>query len=211
MSKKSIALRSRGFIEPGKDQDKNTRHRLGAILPIPVILLITLWSKPTGASLWRGSILLAIGEFIRLWSAGYAGQWREAMEEGRKVTGGPFALVRNPCYVGSFIIGIGLVVMSGRWAAFILLFISALLAMLYLVPQEERALEKQFGASYGDYRSSTPGYIPGLKQIWPWYKARRKPYGSADVFENREALQVERHMLIFLGSILVAMLVRWQF
>ena len=76
MTRKSIALRSRGFVDGHTTKGKGPIYRLRNILPIPLVLLVALWSEPTLTSLGRGGICLLLGEIIRLWSAGYIGGLR---------------------------------------------------------------------------------------------------------------------------------------
>ncbi|NMB24105.1 MAG: isoprenylcysteine carboxylmethyltransferase family protein [Firmicutes bacterium] len=211
MSKKSITLRSRGFVDPRKGEGKAARYRLGIILPIPIILLITLWSKPTATSLWRGGICLALGELIRWWSAGYIGGWQTSLEEERLVTSGPYALVRNPCYVGSFLAGLGLAVMSGRWLAYVVLLGFTVLGMTRLVPGEEALLGEQFGLAYEAYYQVVPRYLPGWRQFGKWLRARRQGTEPDQRFGSRDAWLAERYMLIFLVGVILAMVVRWRF
>src|SRR5262252_5105745 len=57
------------------------------------------------ASSWRlflaCAMLVAMGCLLRSWAAGY-------LLKGKRVAvGGPYAFIRNPLYVGSFIIGTG--------------------------------------------------------------------------------------------------------
>ena len=78
----------------------------------------------------------------------------------RLVTYGIFAWVRNPLYVGNFLIWMGFVTISGvMWflPAAILLF-----AVEYelIVRYEEGVLESIFGRDYLDYKHDTPRWIP---------------------------------------------------
>src|SRR6187402_1723652 len=53
---------------------------------------------------------IALGLALRAWGSGCAGlHTRSAKIEGAQlVTGGPFAYVRNPIYLGSMILGLGM-------------------------------------------------------------------------------------------------------
>src|SRR6478672_12248722 len=70
-----------------------------------VSAVVVLWvAHPTSRSLAIGTIVAFAGEALRVWAAGH-------LEKGREVTvSGPYALTRHPLYVGSIIIGIGLVI-----------------------------------------------------------------------------------------------------
>ena len=211
MSKKSIALRSRGFADPRTGEGGGSRYRLGSILPIPLILLVTLWSKPTATSLWRGGICLFWGELLRWWSAGYIGGFQTSLKEDRLVTWGPYALMRNPCYWGSFLAGLGLAVMSGRWVAYIVWAGFTLLGTRKMIPAEEIFLGEQFGLAYEAYYQSVPRYLPGWRHFRQWLKARRQGAEPDQQFRSRDAWLAERYMIMFLTGITLAMVVRWLF
>lgn len=211
MSKKSITLRSRGFVAPRKGEGKATHRHVGVILPIPIVLLITLWSRPTVTSLYRGGIFLALGELIRWWSSGYIGEWQASLEEERLVTSGPYALMRNPCYVGSFFVGMGLAVMSGRCLAYVVLLGFTVLGMTRLIPQEEAFLGEQFGLAYEAYYQAVPRYLPGLRQFRKWLRARHQGSEPRQRFKIKDAWLAERYMLTFLAGVVLAMVVRWRF
>src|SRR5262249_6494784 len=61
-----------------------------------------VWTMPASASnLPICGMIVEVGCLIRAWAAGY-------LLKGKRVAvGGPYAFVRNPLYIGSFIIGIG--------------------------------------------------------------------------------------------------------
>ncbi len=79
----------------------------------------------------------------------------------RLVTDGPYALVRNPMYFGTLLIGTGTIaVLFAWWVLFLFL---AVFLMIY-VPQisaEEKYLAGAFGDAYKEYSLKVPGYFPG--------------------------------------------------
>ena len=139
------------------------------------------------------------------------GGWQTSLEEERLVTSGPYALVRNPCYVGSFLAGLGLAVMSGRWLAYVVLLGFTVLGMTRLVPGEEALLGEQFGLAYEAYYQAVPRYLPGWRQFGKWLRARRQGTEPDQRFGSRDAWLAERYMLIFLAGVILAMVVRWRF
>ena len=86
------------------------------------------------------------------------------------VVAGLYRHVRNPMYVGGVLILLGHVL----WfqAPSLLLYAAAVFTAfhLFVVLYEERALERQFGASYREFRASVPRWIPRLR---PWRDAGR--------------------------------------
>jgi hypothetical protein len=76
------------------------------------------------------------------------------------VTAGPFALCRNPLYIGSFLISIGYMLMCNS------LIILALGIVIFwvlhggAVLHEEGMLRKAFGEDFDSYCSRVPRFIP---------------------------------------------------
>ena len=86
-------------------------------------------------------------------------------EQTRLVTGGPFALVRNPIYAGMipFFAGIALLVPNPVTIAGAVLLVVALELQTRRV--EEPYLRKVHGASYADYRARVGRFLPGLGRL----------------------------------------------
>ena len=137
------------------------RHR--GWLPLLFLGIPLVMPGSTSPFRWEiGLALIVIGEAIRLAGVAAAGTVtrRRSRNVQRLVTYGIFAWVRNPLYVGNFLIWMGFVTISGvLWflPAAILLF-----AVEYelIVRYEEGVLESIFGREYLDYKSSTSRWIP---------------------------------------------------
>lgn len=211
MTRKSIALRSRGFVDGHTTKGKGPIYRLRNILPIPLVLLVALWSEPTLVSLGRGGICLLMGQIIRLWSAGYVGGLRVA-QEAQLVTWGPYGLVRNPSAWGTCLVGLGIAIMSGWWVAYLLLVLMVVAGIRYVIPIEEAVLEEQFGEAYMAYREAVPGYLPSGKHLLGWLKeGRGKKRVGIQRFRAQEAWRMEGYMIMFLVGVIGAMVVQWLF
>lgn len=133
---------------------------------------LALWlARPTPASFQWGMVVAAIGEAIRLWASGH-------IEKGREVTrSGPYRYVPHPLYLGSTVIGAGVM-----WAAQSL--VVSILGTLYLgltllaaMRTEERSLTEKFGAEYADYRAGRA--VSGGDAV-------NRPFSWARVMANRE-------------------------
>lgn len=83
--------------------------------PIPLAILIILFSEPALPYFWYGLGCLVVGEFIRFWAVSYAGGITRTMKVGAPAlcTSGPFAHVRNPLYIGNLFDFSGIVLMAG--------------------------------------------------------------------------------------------------
>jgi hypothetical protein len=81
------------------------------------------------------------------------------------VTGGPFAYVRNPIYIGSILLGVGMSALIGDPLAYALTTMVFGVLYLCIVPAEEDHLLRTFGVEYERYREAVPRLIPRLQ---PW-------------------------------------------
>jgi hypothetical protein len=91
---------------------------------------------------------------------------------GNLITSGPFAVVRNPLYVGNFLITLGVAAFSG--VTWLVALTVVLFAFQYycIVKYEEKLLTARFGAEYEAYLQAVPAWVPArlppLDQIeWP--------------------------------------------
>ncbi|MDB6173105.1 MAG: hypothetical protein JWL59_2416 [Chthoniobacteraceae bacterium] len=118
------------------------------------------------------SLLLVIGGLgLRAWAASRAGDHTRTIhiEAPALVTGGPYSMVRNPIYLGTIILGLGMVGLIGDPR---MLFLCAItFAALYfgIIPAEEQFLRQKFGAEYIRYCFAVPRLLPRLQ---PWSEAR---------------------------------------
>jgi len=144
------------------------------------------FSKPlvpeeTTADHWLdlvGWIMLAMGMAVRAWSIAEIG--------GRKrvtvVDTGPYALCRNPLYVGTLLIAV-----SQLWIVRSLSFLIAILVLIWVyvagvVPAEERYLTETLGDEYLDYCRRTPRWFP------LWSANVRRSQRESSVASRREFL-----------------------
>lgn len=154
---------------------------------LSAVLLATLVYRPrdffgahaTAATL--ASLLLVLaGLALRAWAAGCAGGHtrRATIEAPRLATGGPFAHVRNPIYLASVILGVGMVgLLADPW---MLALCVAVFVFLYtaIVPAEERFLHGQFGDAYARYCTHVPRLLPRLRR---WSEAEQRPFERAAI------------------------------
>lgn len=132
--------------------------------------------------------LVLLGLAGRAWAAGCAGRHTRLarIEAPRLVTGGPYGYVRNPIYLASIFLGLGMVGLLGDpWmlvpclAVFVFLYAS-------IVPAEEEFLSAQFGLAYARYRENVPRLVPRLSR---WPEAESAPFdATAWRYEARLAL-----------------------
>jgi len=133
------------------------KMRLWASYPFALVYLVFAYKY--GLDFSRGIGVIIAGLLIRLWAAGYIRKIRKL------TTAGPYAFVRNPLYVGNFLIGLGFCLFMNN--IFLWLIYSALFFFFYkgTVKKEEELLEKLFGKQYIKYRKEVPAFIPGLTRM----------------------------------------------
>jgi protein-S-isoprenylcysteine O-methyltransferase Ste14 len=104
-----------------------------------------------------GPVLMA-GVLLAAWAVSAAGRV-DIAEPDRLVTAGPYAVSRNPIYLGWTLIGAGIpLAMNAAWP---LLLLQAAVAFTHLVeiPREERHLERTFGDVYLSYKTRVPRWL----------------------------------------------------
>lgn len=116
-----------------------------------------------GALSALGMGLILFGFLFRISSRGYK---EEKSSNGNTlVKDGPYAIIRNPMYFGTFMIGTGVVIMLLEpW----FLFLFAAISLLIYAPQmkkEEKVLSERFGQEYKEYCKLTPKYFPRLDYL----------------------------------------------
>jgi protein-S-isoprenylcysteine O-methyltransferase Ste14 len=140
------------------------RHRTALPLPIAGSLLtLRVGLAPPSITLAAaGVVVTACGELLRLWGVHHIGAISRTRSErlGPLVASGPFALVRNPLYVGNVAVWVGFALTARLvWLAPVIVL---LLGLEYhaIVRWEERLLELRLGETYRAYAARVPRWIP---------------------------------------------------
>ncbi|MBZ5556673.1 MAG: isoprenylcysteine carboxylmethyltransferase family protein [Acidobacteriia bacterium] len=136
-------------------------------MPIPfalALLLTPVGENPVSPFIVFGGVAVTLlGEVIRLWGVHHIGAISRTRTDrlGPLIDSGPFAIVRNPLYIGNIGLWVG-VALTARllWMAPI---IALLLAAEYhaIVKWEEQLLLSRLGEPYRDYTTRVPRWIPG--------------------------------------------------
>lgn len=147
------------------------RVPLGLVLSAAYLAL----ARPTFERMVTGAAISLLGLALRAWAAG------SVDKNTTLATFGPYALTRNPLYLGSALIGTGFAV-AGRSLIIAVAFI-ALLVLVYapVIRREEQFLESKFGGVYRQYASRVPGFFPRRLALasaeqfsWSRYKRNRE-------------------------------------
>ena len=133
-----------------KQKARKIRVPAGTALGIIFLLLM----RPTVQSLWIGAFIALAGALLRVWAAGH-------IVKGKMLTKtGPYAFSRNPLYLGSFFMALG-VIIGGR--KFWLLPVFALFFLVFYVPvmrAEEQELSNCYGNEFAEYANKVPLFFP---------------------------------------------------
>jgi len=171
--------------------------------PIPFLIVMVLFARPTVLSLAVGIAIVVCGECIRFWGVSIVGsETRTTGTVGGTylITAGPFAYVRNPLYLGNMLLYAGVGVMSRALFPWLLgvAVIWFYLQYYLIVTKEEEYLAQRFGAAYEDYK----------KHVWRFWPRVMKYKGaglSPKSVDPKEGFASERRTLqaILLVTLLI--------
>ena len=193
-----------------KDRGSRLREflfRYRGKVPIPLLVMTFLWLlfRPVPAeaeggdwTLLFGVAVTLIGEGIRIWSVGYAGASTRGKKASarRLVTAGPYSYVRNPIYIGNFLVSLGVVLTIRSWFFTLLFVLYFVVVYSLIVRHEESFLASEFGDAYRSYTKS-------VYRFWPKWA----PYARAEGEFRWKELRKEYWTLLgfSLGFVLVAL------
>lgn len=103
-----------------------------------------------------GYVLVVIAAFGRIWSTLYISGYKE----DRVVVEGPYAIIRNPLYVFSFLGAMGMGLVTSNLLILATTLFTFCLYYRLVVLAEEKNLQEKFGQAYFEYTSSVPRFIP---------------------------------------------------
>lgn len=114
---------------------------------------------------WPGIALCFAGATLRFWASGYL------RKDTRPAVGGPYAFVRNPLYVGTYLMALGTAWAIENW---VLLAVSTILFAWiyhYIILDEEVKLQRIFKGAYIKYCENVPRFFP---RIWPPFSLAKR-------------------------------------
>ena len=135
-------------------------------LRVPLGFAFAFWylviARPSTFSALRWTMFFVVsGCALRSWAAGYL------LKGKRTAVGGPYAFIRNPLYVGSFLIGVGFCVALWQWPPSLsaLILVGAFIVGFGVVYRtktlaEERELALNLGDPYRAYAARVPAFLP---------------------------------------------------
>ena len=175
--------------------------RIRSLSPVPVIaVILVLLVRDGGGSVVvsaelplfvAGLAACVAGQTLRAWVLGQVGDGTSGQNDYLEAvalnTGGPYAHVRNPLYVGNFLICLGLALIAGNLVAGAIGLGFFAFEYAFIVPAEEGFLRAQFGEAFDAYCRSVPRWL------WRWRAANDVPLSSH--FDWQRALRKEHNPL----------------
>ena len=155
---------------------------------IPLVLISLYLVRFVAPYLWISLAFVVTGEAIRIWAAGHL------HKEQILTTGGPYRMIRNPLYLGSFLIAIGFCGIAGSNWVWILMIGYFLLCYIPVIRYEEGILRKKFGATFTNYAAAVPAFYPSL----PLYPQSSTTFSWQQVIRNKEYNAVIGIIVIYL-------------
>ncbi len=139
-------------------------------------------ARQTEGSLRLGILFIVLGEALRFWANGYVGHVKVNLRRqpgsetkiGHLITAGPYARVRHPLYLGTFLIGLGFcVLVRNPWLA-VGAFAFFLAIYLKKAAEEDALIHQEWGGEFAAYRREVHAWIPRLRPYanrsgqWTW-------------------------------------------
>jgi protein-S-isoprenylcysteine O-methyltransferase Ste14 len=129
----------------------------------PIEALDQTWLQWVGVGLFSFGLLATVAA-----QAAMGRSWRIGVEEGERtdlVTGGPFAIVRNPIYASMLPAFLGLTLLVPSVVA-----LASFIALLTALEIQTRHVEEPYlrgvhGDRYGDYARRTGRFLPGVGRL----------------------------------------------
>lgn len=191
--------------------------RTRSYTPLPFI--VAMLAIPYGWSQWApargdwrsagiiiaaGLLVMAAGEALRVVAVAHASPATRTRIVGasRLFCRGPYAHVRNPLYIGNFLILAGTLIMAWSWFPWLAVIgvVSCCVQYALIVRLEEQALVRDLGDEYLEYKRLVPRFIPRFTP---------HRFGDDRVPDYARARQSERRT--FTSEIILAglILLRW--
>jgi protein-S-isoprenylcysteine O-methyltransferase Ste14 len=127
-------------------------------------------------------IFIACGAAVAVWSSvGFAlrglGTPAPFDPPRRLVVWGPYRWVRNPIYVGGFVIILGQLMLFRHWSLRLFATTAAFVVLFHfgVVLLEEPQLRRRFGPEYDDFCRHVPRWIPRFR---PWSQEKTQSVAS---------------------------------
>lgn len=144
LTPKAPENRFRGFVQG--------RTRVALAWIFAILLVLSARQNPT----WPGIAVCFLGATIRFWASGFL------RKDARPAVGGPYRWVRNPLYLGTYLMAVGTALAAQTWIVLALASVIFAVIYHYIILDEEIKLRELFGAPYLRYCELVPRFFPRL-------------------------------------------------
>jgi protein-S-isoprenylcysteine O-methyltransferase Ste14 len=178
----------------------------GMLMFLAVLLAILLrsfifqnWGAPSLDMVFDliGLVMIFKGFLLRITARGYK---EENSAYGHAlVANGPYAYTRNPMYLGTLLIGLGVTLILFKiWVVAIYLVVY-LTIYIYQIKKEEVWLLREFGKEYTDYCLTTPRFFPCICRLPEFIQSLR--FKSAWVKKERQSFLIVFFMVMAVEAV----------
>jgi protein-S-isoprenylcysteine O-methyltransferase Ste14 len=158
-----------------EDKSKITSWVLGISFFTNFIAPILEWRYQAGAAApatqwwnWLGLLIFVAGALVKLRAMQQAGEafipHVKTDAKLKLVTGGPYALVRHPAYLGLGLSYLGLAILFNSRIGLLALAVLVLPAIVWRITKEEELLATRFGEAWKKYASQAPARL--IPKAW---------------------------------------------
>ena len=139
------------------------------------------------SAFWVGAPVALMGELVQMWAASHL------HKDQRLTVSGPYSHVRNPMYIGRFLLGLGFFLMT--WNPYLVAGYGVCFAIYahLRVGREERRLREIFAPDYQSYCAETPRWLP---RITPYSRSEPRRASWVQVCANHEQINLIGLLLI---------------
>ncbi len=180
--------------------------KIRGYMGVPLFLLAIVFANRGHSMPALGLISVIIGEMIRMWSVSYSGFTTRARDimASKLVTEGPYSVTRNPIYIGNFLVGLGIVLISGALYPYLLIAYPILFWIEYIpiIHAEEEFLASRFGNEFELYRRNVPRVLPDFRKF---------RMGNQEKLNLKETLHSERSTIFIVLATLLCIFLRFIF
>ncbi|MDX1385417.1 MAG: isoprenylcysteine carboxylmethyltransferase family protein, partial [Thermoanaerobaculia bacterium] len=115
---------------------RHLRDSLRQGVGVALAVLLSVLGEPAELGSVTGAVLVVAGVSIRLWASGHIRKNRSL------ATGGPYARVRHPLYLGNLMVTVGFCLASGLWWSWPVMLVFWLVFYPNAIGEEDRKLER---------------------------------------------------------------------
>src|ERR1700675_3111047 len=122
----------------------------------PLAIAVLFFARPLPRSILYGALVGLVGLALRAWAAGYLHK-----QEVLTVTG-PYAYTRNPLYLGSAVLALGVAIATRSWISSLLLGVYFTVFYSIVIRREESELRPRHAENFDRYAAAVPTFFPRL-------------------------------------------------